>query len=265
MDPSAKAKGSSAAGMFQFTEQTWLQMVKEEGPKYGLDSQADAITRTPSGRFTVKDPEQKEEILALRYDPQISSVMAGAFTQRNQETMTAALRRPPSDGELYAAHFLGAQGAIDLIRLVSTNPSASAAKAFPDAAAANPTIFYNKGQPRSSSEVLTGLVKKPDGAPAAPSYSSGQTLMAASQAQPLYPTASYANQGPLFNSLFSTDRRPPVSAYVQGIWSGLQAPASASNGAGSVRATNNTGMPLDLSSYRKSGEQQTGNQTTKGV
>ena len=140
LDPEARAATSSAVGLFQFVEQTWLEMVKTSGPKYGLEQEADAITRGANGRYAVSDPKAKAQILALRHDPEVSALMAGEFTGRNNALMTAALRRPPSEGELYAAHFLGAQGAIDLIRLASTSPDAKAAAHFPEAASANRSV-----------------------------------------------------------------------------------------------------------------------------
>ena len=36
LNPDAKAKSSSAAGLFQFIEQTWLGLVKSDGPRLGL-------------------------------------------------------------------------------------------------------------------------------------------------------------------------------------------------------------------------------------
>ena len=42
LDPQARAPTSSATGLFQFIEQTWLGMVKSEGPRFGLDEEARA-------------------------------------------------------------------------------------------------------------------------------------------------------------------------------------------------------------------------------
>ena len=154
LEPDAKAKTSSATGLFQFIEQTWLSMVKQEGPKQGLSSYADAISETGGGRLTVSDPAAREKILELRKDPQVAAVMAGAFTQKNREQLAGALGRQPHAGELYMAHVLGARGASDLIKTASNDPTRAAAKDFPDAAAANRGIFFDKtGRARSAQEV----------------------------------------------------------------------------------------------------------------
>jgi len=40
-NPSAKAKTSSATGLFQFIESTWLETMKEAGPRHGLEKYSD--------------------------------------------------------------------------------------------------------------------------------------------------------------------------------------------------------------------------------
>jgi len=260
MDPAAKARTSSAAGMFQFVEQTWLEMVKTSGPKYGLDQEAAAITRGANGRYTVSDPGAKAEILALRHDPEVSALMAGEFTGRNNALMTNALRRPPSEGELYAAHFLGAQGAIDLIRLASASPDAKAAAHFPEAASANRSIFYSGGKARGAADVLAKLVNKHENTPSVPESGAGP-MIANGPASFFTNTPAtnrvmaYADNQPVFHSMFQTAQRPPVSSYVRGIWSDL-APPSAANAkappaARAQPAAAAPGKPLDLSSFLK--------------
>ena len=68
-DPQVKAKTSSATGLFQFIEQTWLQTMKQSGAEFGYGQYADAIERTSSGRYVVRDPAKRAEILNLRKDP----------------------------------------------------------------------------------------------------------------------------------------------------------------------------------------------------
>lgn len=159
--PDLKAATSSATGLFQFVEQTWLSMVKEEGGELGLSSFADAITVDARGRATVSDPTQRQQILDLRKDPTLSAVMAGRLTRKNAGELEKSLGRPPTDGELYIAHFMGATGAGRLIELTRTDPLANAAKAFPKAAEANPTLFFDKtGRARGAAELYTELVAR---------------------------------------------------------------------------------------------------------
>jgi hypothetical protein len=159
LNPNAKAPTSSARGLYQFIEQTWLETMKRAGATYGYGHYADAITRTASGRYVVEDPALKSEILRLRSDPAANALMAGAFTNRNAEILTARLGRAPTDGELYMAHFLGPSGAARLITLAGSNPDASAARFYPSAARANRSIFFDRqGAARTAAEVTGVLV-----------------------------------------------------------------------------------------------------------
>ena len=115
LNPQAGASTSSARGLFQFIEQTWLATMKQAGPALGYGRYADAITKTASGRYEVQDPAIRSDILKLRNDPAVNAVMAGAFTKANAALLSDQLGRAPSEGELYIAHFLGAGGAARLI------------------------------------------------------------------------------------------------------------------------------------------------------
>jgi len=158
LNPDAKAASSSATGLFQFIEQTWFGLMKQQGPQLGLKAEADAIQLDKAGRYSVPNPALRQHILDLRKDPALSATMAGTFTQKNRENLREVLGRDPNAGELYMAHFLGAQGAGEFIARTASNPSASAAAAFPDAAAANRPVFFDqKGRARSLREVYARL------------------------------------------------------------------------------------------------------------
>src|SRR6201991_755242 len=77
LDPKAQASTSSARGLYQFIEQTWLGTVKEAGGAFGFGKYADAITKSPSGTYSVNDPNARTEILKLRDDPAANAAMAG--------------------------------------------------------------------------------------------------------------------------------------------------------------------------------------------
>ncbi len=157
----AKARTSSATGLFQFIDQTWLATLKEFGPKFGLKQYSDAIQATPSGRYKVPNTALSREILALRKDPDISAMMAGAYANKSATYLKDLLGREPRQGELYIAHFLGLKGGGEFITAVSKKPGVSAAALFPQAAKSNQSIFYDKrGQPRTVRQVYYGLVAK---------------------------------------------------------------------------------------------------------
>jgi hypothetical protein len=171
LNPHAGASTSSARGLFQFVEQTWLGTMKHAGTALGYGRYADAITQTKSGHYEVKDPATRAQILKLRNDPAANAAMAGAFTRANATYLTQRLGRPPSEGELYIAHFLGAAGAARLITLAANNPNAKATDFFANAAHANQSIFFDRktGVARSVAGVRDVLTGRYDVARARPS------------------------------------------------------------------------------------------------
>src|SRR5882724_9340256 len=160
-NPTASATTSSARGLYQFIDQTWLGTVKEAGAQLGYGKYADAITKNPSGNYSVGDPAARSAIMKLRDDPDAASSMAAVLTQSNSFRLTGKIGRRPTDGELYMAHFMGVGGAARLISNAEDNPNASAARLFPNAAAANRSIFFERGgRARSVSEVYSVLTSR---------------------------------------------------------------------------------------------------------
>ena len=160
-NPKAGASTSSAHGLFQFIDQTWLGTVKEAGTQLGYGKYADAITKSPSGTYSVSNSAARTAIMKLRDDPAASSAMAAVLTQSNSFKLTGKIGRRPTDGELYMAHFMGVGGAAKLISNAEDNPQASGARLFPNAAAANRSIFYDStGRARSVSEVYSVLTSR---------------------------------------------------------------------------------------------------------
>lgn len=163
LDPQAEARTSSATGLFQFIDQTWLSTIDRHGASLGLGDLAGAINSS-GGRAHVADPATREAILDLRYDPEIASLMAGALAGDNRDALTPVLGRTPDASELYLAHFLGAEGATRFLGALGQNPDESAAAILPRAARANRAIFYEPGgAPRSVAgvmEVIRGRVER---------------------------------------------------------------------------------------------------------
>ena len=188
LKPLAQSATSSATGLFQFIEQTWLGLVKDHGASHGLAAQASAITRDASGRYRAGG--DKDAILALRKDPAIAALMAGEHAKSTSATLQNALGRQPCGGELYAAHFLGPEAACKLIKLAENNPGANAAASFPAAAAANKSVFYRAdGSAKSVRDVYDWALKQPGGADTVRSV---KPLPAAAPIQPQNPVVMAA-------------------------------------------------------------------------
>lgn len=175
MNPAAKARTSSAAGLFQFIEQTWLGTVKAHGAKHGYSQYADLIYRGSDGRWRVEG-SARNVVLDLRFDAQAASSMAAELTASNAAYLRGRTGREPGAGDLYAAHFLGPAGAAQLMEAMDRRPGMSAASIFPEAASANRSIFFKSGRPATVAEVHANLQRHAgEGAPAASSGVSAPT------------------------------------------------------------------------------------------
>ncbi|PWR19161.1 flagellar biosynthesis protein FlgJ [Zavarzinia compransoris] len=160
-DAGAKAATSSARGLYQFIEQTWLKMVKDHGAEHGVGNLADAITKGADGRMKVADAATRKTILDLRHDPTLSALMGAEFASDNKAYLERRLTRPVNSTDLYMAHFLGAGGASRFLAALDRSPASSAAALLPEAAASNPNVFYDKaGKPRSVKDIYARFAGK---------------------------------------------------------------------------------------------------------
>ena len=159
--PDVKAATSSATGLYQFIDQTWLQMVSQHGSKYGLNDEAAQITKDFQGRFFVSDDTQKQRILDLRKDPDIASLMAAEFALSNKKIVEGKTGIEAKSTDLYMAHFLGPGGASNFIKAMQDAPYRPAAYLMPAAANANKNIFYNSdGSPKSFEQIYKNFEDK---------------------------------------------------------------------------------------------------------
>ena len=167
LNASARAGTSSASGLYQFIEQSWLAVVKKHGAENGMAWAADSIGQTSGGRYTVADGASRQAILALRNDPAAASLMAAEHASDNKTALEDKLGRTANGTDLYMAHFLGLGGAKKFLSAMQDNPDARASSMFPAAAGANRNIFYaSNGQPRSLSQIYDRFAAKLDNASA---------------------------------------------------------------------------------------------------
>jgi hypothetical protein len=265
MNPQAGASTSSARGLFQFIQQTWLATMKQAGAALGYGGYAAAITQDASGSYQVQDPTMRGEILKLRDDPTANAAMAGAFTKSNAALLSEQLGRAPTEGELYIAHFLGAGGAARLITAAASNPDAKAADIFPSAAQANSSIFYDRaGTPRTVAQVRNIITARyeaargggaqsvaaaqPAAVPAAPApapaaAAAPDTAGIAAAFAAAMPQAA-ANDHHVFHGLFQdANRTSPVAPLVSALWTG---PAAVPGGSGAPAPKPRFNGMLDL-------------------
>ncbi|HYA80067.1 MAG TPA: transglycosylase SLT domain-containing protein [Methylocystis sp.] len=138
--PTVKASTSSASGLFQFIDTTWLRVVREFGERYGHAEEAKAITGDDD-RPAVS-AKKRAEVLNLRNDPYLAAAMAAEMLKRDGQKIVDMLGRPLSAGETYLLHFLGPDDAARFMSKLEADPAASAARLLPKPARANKPIFY---------------------------------------------------------------------------------------------------------------------------
>jgi len=269
LDPNSTISTSTATGLFQFLDQTWLGVMKTAGKAFGFGHYADAISQTSSGRYVVEDAALRDEMMKLRKDPAANAVMGGVITQQNAAVLAKRIGRQPTEGELYVAHFFGPHAAARVLQLAASEPNSDAVALFPEAARANRSVFYDRqGNARTIAGVRDELVRRyqvakaqtvPATAPTAvaaqsPTGSAAQTRRVAdtagvtrafAAAQPAAPSglpvpaaSTEETAGPpsrsAFHSLFETEnRRGAISPVVAALWTPRGSPA------------NEGGSPLD--------------------
>jgi predicted nucleic acid-binding Zn-ribbon protein/peptidoglycan hydrolase-like protein with peptidoglycan-binding domain len=165
-NPAARAPKSSATGLFQFKSHDWLQSIQTFGASYGLQDYAtrtaliDDKNREQQQQPIIYDPLQ-QEVLALRFNPRLSTLMAAENIKRNFQVLSEMLGREPGRTDLYLAHFLGTANAALFLEALAEDPTAIAADLFPEAAANTPGVFRNRQrQPRTVAEVYQWLDRK---------------------------------------------------------------------------------------------------------
>ena len=163
MNAGARASTTSARGLYQFIEQSWLGVIKAHGSEHGMGWAANAIQRNASGKYVVGDAGTRQAILNLRNDPNAASLMAAEHASDNKTALEAGLGRDATGTDLYMAHFLGLGGARKFLRTMDASPGRDGASLFPAAARANRPIFYAQdGSARSLSEIYDRFSTKLD-------------------------------------------------------------------------------------------------------
>jgi hypothetical protein len=144
-DIHARQRHSSASGLFQFTAQTWLEMMRDHGAQFGYGDLARQIARLPNNQLHVADRAAARQILDLRKDVRLSGIMAGELAKQNAAALEHAFHRKASPAELHLAHLLGATGAIRFLRARAADAAQPAADVVPAAARQNPQLFFEHG------------------------------------------------------------------------------------------------------------------------
>ncbi|NNG13418.1 MAG: hypothetical protein HKM88_09235 [Halobacteria archaeon] len=157
-NPLSRAQTSSAAGLYQFKNDTWLEVVRKYGDKYGIGlyaSQVEEVVNSKGkNRPVIRDPAVQRHVLELRHNPRIAALLAAEYVKQNMQRLLYSLDREPGRTELYLTHFLGASGAISFLKALHEDPDRIARDVFPSAASRNQSIFRKRdSKPRTLAEI----------------------------------------------------------------------------------------------------------------
>jgi hypothetical protein len=161
-DPRARNRLSTARGLMQFTEQTWLETIRDHGAKHGLARQAATLsTDARSGTVSARNPRDLAYLLALRHDPRLSAALAAERVAAQRPAVEALLRRPATAADLYAVHLLGPAGARRFLAELLARPSGRAADAVgAESVGLNRNLFFARdGRAFSLLEVHGGMAQ----------------------------------------------------------------------------------------------------------
>lgn len=154
-NPKACAKTTTACGLYQFKEESWLDAVKRYGGRYTLGEQAVHIEYAgDTAQPRMADAAMLQRVLALRLDPRYAALLAAERVRTSRIRLASSLAREPGRADLYLTHFFGTAGAISFLKALDENPDQIAGDIFPGPALRNSTIFHKRNnKPRTIAEV----------------------------------------------------------------------------------------------------------------
>jgi hypothetical protein len=156
-----KASTSSAEGLFQFINRTWIELVREFGPKYGLEEEASAI-EIVGGEAKILEEDVRDYVLGLRRDPYLSAIMAAEMLKKDRALIAQRIGRDLRNTEFYLAHFFGVEEAGKFMKLLDGKPKQSAPKVFPAAAKANKPLFFVRNGKKTKDLTVAQVYDKID-------------------------------------------------------------------------------------------------------
>lgn len=194
-NPNAQNPRSSAGGLGQFIDSTWLSMLAKHRPD---------LTGSP------------QELLALKSNPELSKAMTEAYAADNGQILTKA-GYEATPGNTYLAHFAGPQGAVSVL---NADPSAPVSKILgAKVVQANPFLAsMTAGDLRAWADKKMGASVQPNAAPVAPMTplvpQRAQTALPGGAFTPLIPQSGQQSQPSYFEQMPAapTSAPPPIFA-----------------------------------------------------
>jgi hypothetical protein len=206
-NPNATNPNSSASGLGQFINSTWISTIRAARPD-------------------IAEGKSDSELLALKTDPQLSREMTEAYANQNQALLTKN-GLPVTPGNTYLAHFAGPGGAVKVLQADPNAPVESVLGAA--AVQANPFLrgMTVQGLQAWADKKMGGSAAQPQPAPQAPAAAANGLLNAGAGGlmapvfpqpqQPQQPQGGYFDQMPVEQGMqmapiqFAQRRSPDLS------------------------------------------------------
>lgn len=163
--PTVRASTSTAVGLYQFKEDTWLDAIRAYGARYGLEKYSQRIEYTADSKGVMQpaimDADLHAAALDLRLDARVSALLAAEHVRSNMRQLNSKLDRTLDRTDIYLTHFFGARGAISFLKALAEDPAQIAGEIFPGPASRNRSIFHDKARkPRTVAEVYKLFARK---------------------------------------------------------------------------------------------------------
>ncbi len=206
---------NAAAAKYGVSADYLFRTAKRES---NFNTNAKAGTSSAGGLFQFTDGTAKAFGLANRFDANQSADAAARLTAQNSKYLEGKTGHTATGAELYAAHFLGAGSAAKLISASMTNPMATGAEMFPDAAKANHNIFYGKdGKAKTAVAIMSSINDTYAGGAGAGAAGggaggAGAAAGAVTEGTEQTLTTKFRNASETYNGLISRNASPSVAA-----------------------------------------------------
>jgi hypothetical protein len=123
-----KAPNSTASGLGQFLETSFLELVRNHGDRLGLGDLSSLIGQGKTASAMVPNETLRKNLLNLRFNHEVMTRAVITSMENHRDALAPILGREPSGGELYTAHFAGLTGAKRIFKALVDDPRTSLSK-----------------------------------------------------------------------------------------------------------------------------------------